>query len=65
MHPHVTRFVNMEAYLPSQNTFSGHYRPASQTPYKWRFAGVPKGNQVLSYEFVQYIIFSCTPDKDI
>ena len=27
--------------LPSQNLMLGHHRPASETPFKWRFAGVP------------------------
>ena len=27
--------------LPSQQTVTGHYRPASETPFKWRFAGGP------------------------
>ena len=25
--------------LPSQHSMSGHHRPASETPFKWRFAG--------------------------
>ena len=25
--------------LPSQITVSDHYRPASETPFEWRFAG--------------------------
>ena len=25
--------------LPSQHSILGHYRPASETPFKWRFAG--------------------------
>ena len=27
--------------LPSQHSMLGHYRPASETPLKWRFAGGP------------------------
>ena len=27
--------------LPSQHQISGHYRPASETPFGWRFAGWP------------------------
>ena len=27
--------------LPSQHTMLGHHRPASETPFKWRFAGGP------------------------
>ena len=27
--------------LPSQPSIMGHYRPASETPFKWRFAGGP------------------------
>ena len=27
--------------LPSQNSILGHYRHASETPFKWRFAGGP------------------------
>ena len=24
--------------LPSQHSMTGHHRPASETPFKWRFA---------------------------
>ena len=27
--------------LPSQHSMLGHYRPASETHFKWRFAGGP------------------------
>ena len=27
--------------LPSQHPMLGHYRHASETPFKWRFAGGP------------------------
>ena len=27
--------------LPSQHSILGHHRPASETPFKWRFAGGP------------------------
>ena len=27
--------------LPSQHSMLGHHRPASKTPFKWRFAGRP------------------------
>ena len=27
--------------LPIQHSMYGHYRPASETPFKWRFAGGP------------------------
>ena len=27
--------------LPSQHTTVGHYQPARETPFKWRFAGEP------------------------
>ena len=27
--------------LPSQHSMLGHHRPASETPFKWRFAGGP------------------------
>ena len=27
--------------LPSQHSMMGHYRHASETPFKWRFAGGP------------------------
>ena len=27
--------------LPSQPSMLGHYRPTSETPFKWRFAGGP------------------------
>ena len=27
--------------LPSQHSTMGHYRPASETPFQWRFAGRP------------------------
>ena len=27
--------------LPSQHSMLGHHRPASETPFKWRFAGRP------------------------
>ena len=27
--------------LPSQHSMLGHHRPASETPFKWRFAGLP------------------------
>ena len=27
--------------LPSQHSVNGHHRPASETPFKWRFAGGP------------------------
>ena len=27
--------------LPIQHSMIGHYRPASETPFKWRFAGWP------------------------
>ena len=27
--------------LPSQHSMSGHHRHASETPFKWRFAGGP------------------------
>ena len=27
--------------LPSQHSMLGHHRHASETPFKWRFAGVP------------------------
>ena len=26
---------------PSQHAVSGHHRPSSETPFKWRFAGGP------------------------
>ena len=26
---------------PGHHTMSGHYRPTSQTPFEWRFAGGP------------------------
>ena len=28
-------------YVPSKHVKLGHYRPASETPSKWRFAGGP------------------------
>ena len=27
--------------LPSQHSMLGHHRPASETPFRWRFAGGP------------------------
>ena len=30
--------VNERCQIPLK---SGHHRPASETPFKWRFAGVP------------------------
>ena len=27
--------------LPIQHSILGHHRPASETPFKWRFAGGP------------------------
>ena len=29
------------AKLPNQHSMLGHHRPASETPFKWRFAGRP------------------------
>ena len=28
-------------HKPSQHTVAGHYRPASETPFEWRFTGGP------------------------
>ena len=33
--------VKVHARLLSQQTISGNYRPTSETPFKWRFAGGP------------------------
>ena len=34
-------FANGLFVPPSQHTVLGHHRPASETPFKWRFAGRP------------------------
>ena len=36
-----TAFSRQRDTHPSQHTMSGHYRPASEMPSKWRFAGGP------------------------
>ena len=36
------RQTNNSLYRPSKSMRVGHYRPASQTPLKWRFAGGPR-----------------------
>ena len=36
-----TAFSTQRDTHPSQHTMSGHYRPASEMPSKWRFAGGP------------------------
>ena len=35
--------------LPSQQPMFGHYRPASETPFNWRFAGGPMMAQLYRY----------------
>ena len=35
--------------LPSQYSMLGHHQPASETPFKWRFAGRPLMARLLWY----------------
>ena len=33
--------TDLDPKLPNQHSILGHHRPASETPFKWRFAGMP------------------------
>ena len=33
--------LKIETKLPKQHSMLDHHRPASKTPFKWRFAGRP------------------------
>ena len=45
--------------LPSDRTFSCHYRPTSQATFKWCFAGVAKVARFIFTRLISYCKFRC------
>ena len=41
--------------IPSQNKLSGHRRPASETPFEWRFAGGPMMARIFMFAALVFV----------
>ena len=53
-HPqHIFKLIDKK--IPRQHTVSGHHRPSSETPFKWRFARGPMAARSRCLPYITFI----------